>query len=64
MPGALMIDAASKAFFHLLARSRSLQHLASRYGHGIATQLRAPVHRRRNNRRSRRGGAHAWKRAG
>jgi proline dehydrogenase len=27
-----MIDAASKAFFHLLARSRSLQKLASRYG--------------------------------
>jgi proline dehydrogenase len=27
-----MIDAASKAFFHLLARSRSLQRLASRYG--------------------------------
>jgi proline dehydrogenase len=27
-----MIDAASKAFFHLLARSRSLQKVASRYG--------------------------------
>jgi proline dehydrogenase len=27
-----MIDAASKAFFHLLARSRGLQRLASRYG--------------------------------
>jgi proline dehydrogenase len=27
-----MVDAASKAFFHLLARSRSLQKLASRYG--------------------------------
>jgi len=27
-----MIDAASKAFFHLLARSRTLQKLASRYG--------------------------------
>src|SRR5206468_13009845 len=27
-----MIDAASKAFFHLLARSRALKHLASRYG--------------------------------
>ena len=27
-----MIDAASKTFFHLLARSRSLQKLASRYG--------------------------------
>jgi len=27
-----MIDAASKAFFHLLARSRGLQRLSSRYG--------------------------------
>ena len=27
-----MVDAASKAFFHLLARSRGLQRLASRYG--------------------------------
>src|SRR5436190_12539383 len=27
-----MIGAASKAFFHLLARSRALQRLASRYG--------------------------------
>ncbi len=27
-----MLDAASKAFFHTLARSRSLKHLASRYG--------------------------------
>jgi proline dehydrogenase len=27
-----MIDAASKAFFHLLARSRGLQRMASRYG--------------------------------
>jgi proline dehydrogenase len=27
-----MLDAVSKAFFHALARSRSLKHLASRYG--------------------------------
>lgn len=27
-----MLDAASKAFFHTLARSRTLKHLASRYG--------------------------------
>ena len=27
-----MFDSASKTFFHLLARSRVLQHLASRYG--------------------------------
>jgi proline dehydrogenase len=32
-----MIDAASKAFFHLLARSRSLQKLASRYGMAAPT---------------------------
>src|SRR6202521_4049357 len=27
-----MLDATAKAFFHLLARSRALKHLASRYG--------------------------------
>ena len=30
--GALMVDAASKAIFHLLAGSRTLQRMASRYG--------------------------------
>jgi proline dehydrogenase len=34
-----MIDAASKAFFHLLARSRSLQRLASRYGLATPTSF-------------------------
>jgi proline dehydrogenase len=34
-----MIDAASKAFFHLLARSRSLQKLASRYGMASPTSF-------------------------
>jgi proline dehydrogenase len=34
-----MIDAASKAFFHLLARSRSLQRLASRYGLSTSTSF-------------------------
>ena len=31
-PDALMLDSASKAFFHLLARSETLKTLASRYG--------------------------------
>jgi proline dehydrogenase len=34
-----MIDAASKAFFHLLARSRSLQKAASRYGMASPTSF-------------------------
>jgi proline dehydrogenase len=34
-----MIDAASKAFFHLLARSRSLQKVASRYGMASPTSF-------------------------
>jgi proline dehydrogenase len=34
-----MIDAASKAFFHLFARSRTLQKLASRYGMASPTSF-------------------------
>ncbi len=34
-----MIDAASKAFFHLLARSRALQMAASRYGMASPTSF-------------------------
>ncbi len=34
-----MIDAASKAFFHLLARSRALQMVASRYGMASPTSF-------------------------
>src|SRR6185295_7517382 len=31
-PDALMLDAAAKTFFHVIARSRTLKSLASRYG--------------------------------
>ena len=47
-----MIHSASKAFFHLLARIGPLQSLASRYGMRDLDQLRAPLHRRRDDRRS------------
>ncbi len=49
-PDALMLDSASKAFFHLLARSHGLKKLASRYGMRRPDELRPPVHRRRDDR--------------
>ncbi len=45
-----MLDNASKAFFHLLAKSRILKTLTSRYGMREADQLRPAVHRRRDRR--------------
>ena len=46
---ALMIDAASKAFFHSLAQVRVLQRLASRYGMA-SKRVCAALHRRRIDR--------------
>ena len=46
-----MLDRASKTFFHLLAGSRILAHLASRYGMRSPLELRAPLHCRRDGRR-------------
>ena len=42
-----MLDSASKAFFHLLARSGTLKKLGVALRHAPADELRAPVHRRR-----------------
>ena len=52
-----MLDALSKSFFHALARSKSLERMASRVRHGEAHQLRPPLHRRRERRRGDRGRA-------
>ena len=41
-----MLANASKAFFHLLAKSDLLKQAASRYGMRSTTRVRAPVHRR------------------
>jgi proline dehydrogenase len=56
-PDPLMLDSASKTFFHLIAQSRDPQDARLALRDAQAVELRAPLHRRRDRRGGDRRGA-------